>query len=535
MSQFPGPGIGCVDQFFGGWALWPGLAPWGGPYTALTMDQKDQPELGKVKPKDATDRNQLSYSPNSTGGLGYGVFGDIGQASGYDPSPPSSPGLFWWIRKDPMVVIAFGATTKPLSGGTRSVEIVDDRGNPDLAKEMKESAEKDLLPVMATGLIAACECLNFGLWLQEGGWDKNKEGRIAPVTLDSVLPGEAVLHCDPHRHFAGFEINNQFRDKRYAWHSVNQPHIHPVLGYARLEAVKYPWWGKLNTNLNANKIEGKASGIQMLLGVPMGKSFTDSWIDSAGVQQSREIWPAELCQRMVNLGVTGASATYPLYAFKQGDIAANPELATVPGMKIDRFDWGNQGPMLEAERSRLDHLDQQIMYAYGRPPRESTEGQHGTKAEAESHAENIGIRDSETVHQERCDEYWNQVGMVWRRANYGDDDKTPVLRIEAAPLADEQQSFLQEGVISLLTDRMTGPEFLDHIGQRDLLGKVEMPMVDEETAKKNKAARIAQQQSQNPPGGSGDVPPNGDNPDVDLNSIRARLKKRAGVNGNGQH
>lgn len=507
------------------------------------MDPTDRPEPGKVKPEEPLDRSQVGFIQNGIDGYGFGVYGAIGAYSGYDPSPPSSPSLFWWMRKDPTIVLAHCTVTAPIVAGSRSIEIVDDKGNESLAEKMKEAAEKELLPILDEGLFPACECLQFGYWLQEVIWDKI-DGRVLPVQLNSVLPTEAWMHCDRQRRFAGFQIGDDFRDKRYGWLAVNQPHIHPVLGYARNEAAKYDWWGKINSNLTGDKLERKASGIQMFVGMPIGKSFVDTWTDSSGVTQTKQIFPQELVQRLINGAVTGQTMSYPLYAFKQQDIAAKPELATVPGIKIDRFDWGNLGPMLTAGIQRLDYRNQQIFFAYRRPPREAQEGKHGTNAESKSQAENVGVRDSEQVHQDRCTEFWNQVGKTWVKANYGEGPKIPVLKIQAAPLADQQQGFLQESVISLLTDRMTGPQIQDHIDQRKLLDDVEIPMVDEDTAAQNKTDREAQEAAQNAPQQANPAgqPQPAINPDraaqmgVEPANARAvRLRRKAGMNGNGKH
>lgn len=525
VSQFP---FGCVDQYLSGFAAWPGWAGGAAPGVALTFDQ-DQPASAekKVKPQDPTDRSHLGYTPYGPDSFGMGIYGALGAYTGFDPSPPSSPALFWWMRKDPTIVLAHAAVCLRPCAGTRSVEIEDDKGNKSLAEEMKEAATKELLPLLDRGLFPSFECLQFGYWTQEVIWDRVGE-RLLPVELNSILPGEAQLYCDKQKKFAGFQIGQEFRDKRYAWHSVNLPHIHPVLGYARNESAKYDWWGKLQSNLAGDKIERKASGIQMLLGVPMGASFQEVYVDN-GVQKTRQIWGKELCQRMIDYAVSGSTATYPLYAFKREDIIAHPELATLPGMKIDRFDWGNLGPMLEAGIKRLDYRNQQIFRAYCHPEREGIEGHHGTNAESETQTESIGVPDSERVHQERCTEFWEQLGKTWVRAIYGNDPKIPALKIKAAPLADVQQKFLQESALDLITDRNTGPLFMDHIDQRKLLEDVEMPMVDIDTAEANKDER-EQQQAQLADAGQAD--PDGGDENGGLAGAAANVN--AGANGAGK-
>ena len=152
--------------------------------------------------------------------------------------------------------------TAPFISGTRSVEIANDKGNKPLAEKMQKAATEELLPTLEFGLFPSCECLPFGHWLQEVIWQSRK-GRIVPeVVTNSVLPTEGQLFCDRQRHFAGFQIGQQFRDKRYGWLSVNEPHIHPVLGYSRCEYVKKDWWSKINGELAADKMSARPAGFR---------------------------------------------------------------------------------------------------------------------------------------------------------------------------------------------------------------------------------------------------------------------------------
>ena len=142
-----------------------------------------------------------------------------------------------------------------------------------------------------------------------------------------------------------------------------------------------------------------------------------------------------------------------------------------------------------ARLDRTDRAGRNIIRAWNRPERESTEGKHGTKAESEGQAENIGVRDSETVHSMVCNQFWAQVGMAWRAANYGSGAKIPMLKILPSPLADEQQGFLQDAAKALITDRNTGPVFQDYIDKPKLLDRTEVPRVSEEEAQKAKTQR----------------------------------------------
>ena len=231
----------------------------------------------------------------------------------------------------------------------------------------------------------------------------------------------------------------------------------------------------------------------MFLGLPIGQSFYQ--INPATGQPCIDpatgkyvpMLPQQMCQTLIDGASTGQCMFYPLYAFKREDIIAKPELATTPGMKIDRFDHGNLGPMLEAGISRLTYRNGQIAMAYRRPPRESMEGKFGNRSESKAVSENVGIRDSEQIHQARCDEYTMQVGRTWKLANYGNDDDLPILRIIAAPLADQQQEYLQSVTNALIQDRNTGPITQTWINKQRLFKRTEVPLNTSEEQQQEEA------------------------------------------------
>lgn len=464
-STFGGSGFG------NGWNQggYPSEYAWfGWPLPSITMDTNQQGEIRKVKPEEPIDRSMSAWmgAYGGYGSYGYGGLGAAGWGMGafpsFDPIPFSSPWLFWQMRKYPAVRLIFNVICKPILAGTRSIEIIDERGNKNLAQQMKEAAEHDLLPILDQAIEPAMESMIFGNWLQEMIWDR-AEGRTVPIQANSVLPTEATLHCDPQRKFSGYQIGEQFRDPRYGFLCVNEPFIHPTLGFSRCENAKTDWWRASQSNMNADRIERKASGRQMMLSVP-NQTFTD--------ENGKPVMTREYVQTIINTAVVGGIFTVPLSMFKKEDIIREPKLADIPAIKVHEFDWGDTGPALLAHLARLDMSDRNIVRAFGRPERESTEGKHGTKAESGVHGA-IGTTDSERLHSNVCQQWDAQILETWRITNYGKD--SPLLKTMPAPLSDPEQEFLQEVTNTLLSDRMTGPDVAVQIDKPALLSRVEVP------------------------------------------------------------
>lgn len=483
MSQFGIGNFGWGGTGFGfdnlGGGYWP-MVP-------LTMQPEPEQSLAPIKPQKPTDRS-IPFFFNGTQGLNY-------FAGGFNPAPPPSPWLYWHMREYSAICIAFMTTCAPIVASPRSIEFVDAESGKDKAAEnMLSAAKADLLPIMDEAMEACVECTHFGYWLQEIEWDFNEKGRVAPMMLNSVLPTEAQLYCNLQRRFTGFEINGQFRDKRYAFLAVHQPHIHPVLGYSRNNNARVDWWRSVNSNMMGDKSERKASGIQMMIGVP-NSTFTTPGPNGNEVPINTQ----QLSQQYINSATLGAVSTYPLTPFSKKDIVNKPELANVPALKFEKFDWGNMGPIMDAQLKRLERGDQNIMRAWYRPERSAMQGHSGTgtNAEAKSHGD-IGVIDSEQLGKSLCRQMTAQILDVWRIVNFGKN--SPKMRVVQLPLSDPLQEYKQRIMEALVADRNTGPTTQADIATRPLAEETGLPLEDEATADAKKEALVVQAQQVMQPG-----------------------------------
>lgn len=431
-------------------------------WVALTQDMNAPPVSETVKPKDASERPGIFY---------YGSQNIDYFAGGFAPAPPSSPQLFWEMMKHPAIVLAYTTTISCVIAGSRSMEIVDDKDNPKLAEEMIAAAKTDLLPALDRALPGGCMCLHFGSWLQEVVW-VTRNGRVVPDYVLSVLPTEAQLFCNGQRQFTGFQIGTDFRDKRYGFLTVNQPHIHPVLGFSRNENVKLDWWRMVNSNIMGDKSERKASGIQMMIGVP-GNSFVDD--------KGNPLMAQDVVNQIATNASMGGISTYPLTPFLKKDIINKPELANIPAIKFDTFNWGDMGSIIQAQLARMERGDQNIMRGWCRPERSAMQGHSGTgtNAESETHLD-VAIVDSEQFHKTTVQQWDEQVLETWRVTNYGPD--SPIIKTVALPMSDPLTAFRQAVLEGLIRDRTTGPFVQANIDERRLIEDTGLPIVSEEEA-----------------------------------------------------
>jgi hypothetical protein len=523
MSQFGGVNqLGFVgDWYFGGF---PG-AGWG-MYQGVAMDQPPvQPKLAKIAaPLDRSLSVSTPYTMDLMAGYGFGFTSAFGLS--YDPSPPSSPWLFWWMRKHPAIVLAHAASTLPFLASTRKYEIDDDKGQPKLAKQMADDANKHLLAWLNRAIRPATESMNFGQWLQEVVWG-TVDDQTVPIGLNSVLPTEATLHCDRQRQFAGYQIGTEYRDKRYGFLAVEQPHIHPVLGYGRNEAAKNDWWRALQTDISGDKAAIKASGIHMMMSIPKGMTLEGP--------NGQPMTAPMIANHMANIAASCNVFTVPRFACSLEAIERNPELAKINMVDVKEFNWGDMGPFILSMLSRLDHCYKNMIRSWLHPERESTEGKFGTKAESGTQGQAIGVRDCEATHARLCQQWDDQVTATWRLTNYSKD--APTIKCVAAPLADQQQEFLQGVADALIVDRNTGPLTQTYINKPKLLERVEIPQnTPEEQQVEEAEIKAQQQQEQQTQQANQKVSASADRFEqmgIDKTAVMARLSRR--VNGNGRH
>lgn len=492
------------ELFYGGYGFgWPFYGVTTGQIPAVAPEEK-------AKPGEPLER----FDP---------MFG-AGIMPGFSKAPPPSPMVYWHMRKYSACVLAYAITTGPIFAGTRTATIRNADGTEaakpkplastgigietvSTPEEERRKLCDDIFEDQWPDILQGLECLNFGYHLQELEWG-TVQGVTAPIRfrdfgpLDPVQP-DRTLQGD----FNGFKYQNNVRDPRYAFHAVSMPQFDPIRGVPRAEFARETWWRAIQSQDNGDRLERKASGIQMMLEMIGGAS----WIDSDG----KPVLTKTMVQTIVDAAATGKTFTVPRIPFKKESIEAKPELADIPAVKAQAFDWGQTGPALLAAIDRLSRLDVEIMRAWGRPEREAMEGQHGTKAEAGTHGA-IGVLDSENVHSTFLRQFNRQVLDRFLVTNFGPDAAGSIY-FKPTPLSDPQQEFKQKVLNTIFASTTDGPPATAHLDVRQLIKQTELPMVSPKEAAQAQAdaeAKAAAQSKQQadaakaaqPAGLNGEVP-----------------------------
>jgi hypothetical protein len=439
---------------------------WGfGPLAAKVDAPPDS--AAKAEPGAPLERNEWAGFATAQMGL-----------PGFTKAPPGTDALYWEMCKYSACVLAYAVTTGPIFGGTRTLEICKEDGTPaakrpggplagdgpaegpeDKIKSDMERHFEPLWPDILNGL----EKLNFGRWLQEVEW-RRKGNLTLPADFRDFTPRDrAGILYDAHGDFVGVRYNNQDLAPQYVLHHVHQRHRDRLDGYPRLENCRADWWANHNTEEKLGRAENKAAGISLLIHFDREYKFTDS----AG----NKVSATTVGQTVLNALSTGGTALVPRHAFDKKTIEGKPELAEHKPVEATGFDWGQTAPAILACLSVLDARDTRIIRSYGRPERESTEGKHGTKAEAGIHGQ-IGVLDCEKVHAELVRDFNRQTWRTCLLTNFG-DKYVDRLYWKPTPLADDSKTFLQTAALAMLA--APGDPLPAQVDRKALLQKVELP------------------------------------------------------------
>ena len=224
----------------------------------------------------------------------------MGSLPGFDAAPPGSYYLYWQMRRFSTIVLAHTIVWAPVFAGTQTIEIIGAPKNEKFAEKVKAAAQEDFLPGVMDWLPGMAECQHFGHFLQEVEWDRRiahgprgLSQRIAR-RIDSVsrsipptdrLPGGRCLSRCPLRAARG-----------------GATACRSDLRMGPQRELREEWWRVRQGEANADKMERKASGIQMGLGVPIGATFTND--------DGSPVLPQDMAKTIINAAAQGMTFTF---------------------------------------------------------------------------------------------------------------------------------------------------------------------------------------------------------------------------------
>lgn len=217
-------------------------------------------------------------------------------------------------------------------------------------------------------------------------------------------------------------------------------------------------------NRSARKYDAKVAGTHWVVYYPLGTSTM------GGV----ELDNGEIAKRLLQQAESVGGIVVPRSVVNSLDtLNAAMAQSEASQWKIELL--SDKGSGQTAFIERLKYLDALKARAFGFPERAILEGQFGTKAEAEAHAD-IAVSNLEVRHAMICQQYNFKLVNVLLEWNYGPEARGTV-RIKPSPLADDKRAFLEKLYLQLLANPqafVTEMSAVDMAQLRDRLGLPEL-------------------------------------------------------------
>lgn len=388
---------------------------------------------------------------------------------------PATSGTFYakvrLMRKHPTVKLARALAAAPLLASRWSIESNDTA--PDGAKELIHT---EIIP-NRTNLLrhSLFGCMDYGWqsfekvlkYIEQG----ENIGKVGVRKLKPLIPDKTKILIDPKNgSFAGL-LNFDDTKLEIAECLLVNAEVEGTnwYGIPDMEAVEGPYneWTISNT---ANKTyDKKIAGAHWIIHYPPGVSNfqgteTDNYDLAVALLNKLEASGSFVVPRTIEGWVDDLNKDFDAWKIELITADASASVGFV---------------------DRLNYLDKLMVRAYGMPERAVLEGQFGTKAEAEAHAD-IAITNMELRHEIFIQQYnWYLVNQLLR-LNYGPEFENSVW-IVAAPIADLALQYLRKVYETFLGNPQGFATEFDNIDMRALRDRIAVPTISD-------GARAAQDQ-----------------------------------------
>jgi hypothetical protein len=155
------------------------------------------------------------------------------------------------------------------------------------------------------------------------------------------------------------------------------------------------------------------------------------------------------------------------------DLRNNPDLAKLTDITIETLDFGSTSPALSSMLDKRKQYQSEFMQGWLLPPRAALEGQHGTLAEAEVHAD-VGITGAEILHQYAVTFFnWYVVDPLLV-LNFGEQARGSIYATPA-PILDSKKIVLKQILTAILQNAATLEMALAQIDTDAIYDQLDIP------------------------------------------------------------
>lgn len=377
------------------------------------------------------------------------------------------------IRRDPTIRMVRELAMAPLLMAEWEYEAADDA--PEGAKELVEKIMREMrLPLLRTSL---CGMTDYGWQPFEVIAEQREDGTSAPRIKPLLQDITSILVNAADGSFFGLRQTPTV-GQRIGWIYLLDQECFVVsqdvegtnwYGEPTLRSLEKTYDEAEVVNKSARKYDAKIAGTHWVIYFPLGTS------DYGGVNKDNGEIAKDLLAKAEAVGGIAVPRSVINALDSMNAAMAQSEASQ---WKIELLSDSGKGQ--QPFTDRLKYLDVLKVRAFGFPERAILEGQFGTKAEAETHAD-VAVSNLEVRHALLCLQYNTKVVNLILGWNYGPSAKGSVT-IKPSPLADDTKGFFRQLYLALIANPqgfMTEISALDLQQLRDRVGLPEHPMMQQ--------------------------------------------------------
>lgn len=374
------------------------------------------------------------------------------------------------IRRDPTIRMVRELSMAPLLMAEWEYDAADDA--PAGAKDLVESIMTQMrLPLLRTSL---CGMIDYGWQPYEVIAEQRDDGVSAPRLKPLLQDLTHILVNAADGSFFGLRQTPTV-GTRIGWVYLLDQQCLVIsqdvegtnwYGEPTLRSLEKTYDESEVVNKSSRKYDAKIAGTHWVIYYPLGTSdYGGQTLDNGEIAR-------KLLQQAEAVGGIAVPRSVVNMLDSMNAAAAGNEASQ---WKIELLSDSGKGQQPFTDRQK--YLDVLKVRAFGFPERSILEGQFGTKAEAEAHAD-IAVSNLEVRHAFVCLQYSLKIVDLILAWNYGQQAKGKVW-IKPSPIADDKKGFFRQLYLALIANPqgfMTEMSAVDLTQLRDRLGLPEFAM-----------------------------------------------------------
>jgi hypothetical protein len=396
--------------------------------------------------------------------------------AGYDGILPKTEPTGWpakvrLMRRDPTISLARKLLKAPILAAAWTIAQDEDSKDDPLIEEIVTEIDSTFQPMRKTFLShAASGYIDYG-WATFEKVFEIEDGDVDLCKLKPLLWELTEIRVDTRGNLWGVQNRSPVigRDVNLNVSEcivlTNEPEAGDYYGEALLRAAEGPYDAWEAADESARRYDAKIAGAHWVVYYPPGDSVV-----------GEETTPNfKVAQSILNGLESNGKIAIPSIVAKQIDDLNN--------LGKDQLAWrieilSAQGGVAGDFDTRLRYYDALKARALGLPERSILEGQFGTKAEAEAHAD-FAINNIEEMHQSIVDQLNCQCVDQIIRLKFG-EEYVGTVRIVPEPLTDSKRTNLKDLFTAFMTDDAAKAEIIDKVDILSVLEQLGVPLYSDE-------------------------------------------------------